>query len=303
MTRDEKGLIFNIQKFSVHDGPGIRTTVFLKGCPLACAWCSNPESQRFTPELMVRGINCRLCGACVPACPQGAIRVSKKTGRIIDRQKCDLCLKCVDSCLYESLLRCGTSMTVSQVLAEVLQDRIFYNNSGGGVTLSGGEPLAQPDFTRELLAACKQEGLHTAIETAGIASWDEMASVLDFVDLVLFDVKHLDDKIHKKTTGVGNALILENLRKAAGLCQLWLRVPLISGFNDSTIHIQNVAKLGLEVKASKISLLPYHEGGKAKSLQQGMAYAFPEGRAPGEKHVEALRRLIEATGVPASVGN
>jgi pyruvate formate lyase activating enzyme len=302
LTDDDKGLIFNIQKFSVHDGPGIRTTVFLKGCPLACAWCSNPESQSFTPELMVRDINCRVCGACVPACPQGAISVSKKTGRMIDRQKCDSCLLCVDSCLYDSLLRCGTSMTVREVLDEVLQDRIFYKNSGGGVTLSGGEPLAQPAFSRKLLKACKQEGLHTAIETAGFVPWNEMESMLEFVDLVLFDVKHLDAELHRKTTGVGNTLILENLRKTAKQTELWLRVPLIAGFNDSESHIRQIAALGVEIGAGKISLLPYHESGRAKSVQQGMLYAFPEGRAPGEKRLEELRRVIEATGVPASVG-
>lgn len=302
MTDGNKGLIFNIQKFSVHDGPGIRTTVFLKGCPLSCVWCSNPESQSFTPELMVRNISCRTCGACVVACPKGAISISEKTGRIIDRQKCDSCLVCVDSCLYESLLRCGTSMTVREVLDEVLKDRMFYKNSGGGVTLSGGEPLAQPDFSRELFEACKKERLHTAIETAGLAPWKEMERVLEFVDLVLFDVKHLESELHRKTTGVDNAQILENLRKTAKGSKLWLRVPLIAGFNDSESHIRQIAILGVEIGAEKISLLPYHEGGKAKREQQGMSYAFPEGRASEEKHVEALRRVIEAAGMTASVG-
>ncbi len=299
----EKGLIFNIQKFSVHDGPGIRTTVFLKGCPLDCAWCSNPESQSFAPELMTRDVNCRACGACMRACPQVAISLSKKNGRIIDRQKCDSCFVCVESCLYNSLLRCGTLMTVREVLDEVLQDRIFYNNSGGGVTLSGGEPLSQPEFSRALLQACKEEGLHTAIETAGYSPWNQMQSVIEFVDLVLFDIKHLDDEAHRKTTGASNDVILENLRKTAKESKLWLRVPLMAGFNDSEDHIRQITELGVEIGAEKISLLPYHEGGKAKSEQLGIGYTCPQGRAPSEKHLNKLRQVIEQAGLAVAIGN
>lgn len=303
MTDNNSGIVFNIQKFSVHDGPGIRTTVFLKGCPLACAWCSNPESQRFGPELMTRDVNCRRCGACAAVCPNGAISLSKNTGRIIDRQKCDSCFECVESCLYDSLLRCGTLMSVREVLDEVLQDRMFYKNSGGGVTLSGGEPLSQPDFSRAILQACKEDGLHTAIETAGHAPWNRMQSVLNFADLILFDVKHLDSELHRKTTGVENERILENLRKTAKGRKLWLRVPLIAGFNDAEDHIRQIAGLGVEIGAEKISLLPYHEGGKAKSEQIGIGCTYPEGRAPSEKHINKLRLVIEQTGLAVSIGN
>lgn len=304
MTTKLKGLIFNIQKFSVHDGPGIRTTVFLKGCPLSCAWCSNPESQKSTPELMTRDIHCRACGACVRACPKGAISLSKKTGRVIDRKKCDACLLCVDVCLYDSLLRCGMFMSVGEVLDEVLQDRIFYKNSGGGVTLSGGEPLAQPEFACEFLAACKRGGLNTAVETAGVATWDIMKRMIEFVDLVLFDVKHLDNDLHRKTTGVGNELILENLRRiATNQVRLWLRVPLIAGFNDSESHIRQIANLGVEIGVEKISLLPYHEGGKTKSDQLGTDYAYPQGRAPARQHIKKLEQIIEKAGMAVTVGN
>jgi pyruvate formate lyase activating enzyme len=299
----DKGLIFNIQKFSVHDGPGIRTTVFLKGCPLKCAWCSNPESQSFHPELLARDVNCTRCGACVRACPQGAIGITKKAGRIIDRQRCDQCLLCVQSCLYDSLRQCGNYMAVPDVLEEVLQDRLFYKNSGGGVTLSGGEPLSQRGFTKKLLEACKKEGLHTALETTGIASWDDMEGLLAFVDLILYDIKHLHSARHEKATGIPNLLILENLRRAASQCQIWLRIPLIAGFNDSEKHIRSLALLGNEVGAKKISLLPYHEGGRTKSDQLGKVYAYPEGKAPGQKHIRKLQRVIEEAGLIVSVGN
>jgi pyruvate formate lyase activating enzyme len=303
LENGEKGLIFNIQKFSVHDGPGIRTTVFMKGCPLQCLWCSNPESQNFFPELMVRDINCKSCGACVRACPQGAIIITKKSGRTIDRQKCDQCLLCVESCLYDSLKQCGTYMTVREVLEEVLQDKLFYKNSGGGVTISGGEPLSQSIFTGKLLEACKKEGLNTALETTGVVRWNEMEKVLRFVDLTLFDIKHLNSDKHQKMTGTKNNMILENLRKTAMQGEVWLRVPLINGFNDSENHIQNIALLGGDVGAKKISLLPYHAGGQSKSEQLGKVYAYPDGKAPGEKHTRKLQRIIEKAGLTVSVGN
>ncbi|MBN1652721.1 MAG: glycyl-radical enzyme activating protein [Deltaproteobacteria bacterium] len=301
--KDIKGLIFNIQKFSIHDGPGIRTTVFMKGCPLKCLWCSNPESQAFSINLIVRDINCRRCGVCVQACPQGAITIDKNSGRKIDWQKCNSCLICVDSCLYHSLNRCGRYVTVPQVLEELIQDKLFYKNSGGGITISGGEPLSQSRFVSALLAECKKQGLHTALETSGHGRWDEMKNVLRFVDLVLFDIKHLDADEHQRMTGVKNHLILDNLRKAASQSRIWLRVPLIAGFNDSAEHLEKIAELGKEIGAQKISLLPYHEGGKSKCEQLGLTYGFAEGKAPDEEDIHRLKRIIEKSGLTASVGN
>jgi pyruvate formate lyase activating enzyme len=303
VRHEGKGLIFNIQKFSVHDGPGIRTTVFMKGCPLQCLWCSNPESQSFLPELMIRDINCKGCGACADVCPQRAISITKKAGRRIDRQKCDQCLLCVQSCIYGSLNQCGQYRTVKEVLDEVLQDKIFYKNSGGGVTISGGEPLSQSKFVGDLLASCKKDGLHTALETSGHASWKEMEKVLGFVDLILFDIKHLDSAKHQKTTGIKNNILLENLQKAAATNHIWLRVPLIDGFNDSTEHIKKIAALGRDIGAQKISLLAYHEGGKSKCEQLGVPYGFTAGKTPDEKHIHKLKKIIEKTGLAVSVGN
>lgn len=299
----ENGLIFNIQRFSVHDGPGIRTTVFMKGCPLNCIWCSNPESQDFFPNLVVRDINCKGCGECIKACPKGAITITKEGGRKVDRGKCSQCLLCVESCLYNSLNICGKYMKVTDVLDEILKDKTFYKNSGGGVTISGGESLSQSKFAIKLLEECKKEGLHTALDTSGYAPWREMEAVLRFVDLILFDIKHLNSDEHKRTTGVGNEIILENLEKASKITNIWLRIPLIAGFNDSAEHIKRIAILGKKMGAQKISFLPYHEGGKSKSEQLGWPYRLPNAKAPSEEHINKLKKIMEGEGLKVSIGN
>jgi glycyl-radical enzyme activating protein len=299
----EKGLVFNIQKFSVHDGPGIRTTVFMKGCPLHCLWCSNPESQDFSPNLLVRDILCKGCGACVEVCPQEAITLTLETGREIDRQKCDRCLKCVPACIYHSLNACGNYMEVNEILSEVLKDRLFYKNSGGGVTVSGGEALSQSPFVLNFFEHCKKEGLHTTLDTSGFGPWKELEALLPFVDLLLFDLKHLESIEHQRTTGVGNELILENLEKASPMAPVWLRIPLIAGFNDSPEHIKMVADLGKRFRVEKLSFLPYHEGGKSKSEQLGRAYPFPAAQPPGEEQIQNLKGIVEKVGIKVSIGN
>ena len=293
LSSEDEGIIFNIQRFSIHDGPGIRTTIFMKGCPLRCEWCSNPESQDFFPNLMVRDIQCKGCGQCVLACSQGAMTINEM-GRKIDWGKCNQCLQCVSSCIYQSLNVCGKYMKLEEVLSEVLKDKAFYKNSGGGVTISGGECLSQSKFTLKLLKACKREGLHTALDTSGYAPWREMAAVFRFVDLILFDIKHLDSNEHKRTTGVGNELILENLERASKITKIWLRVPLIAGFSDSADHIRRIAILGKRLGVQKISFLPYHEGGKSKSEQLGWPYPLPDAKAPSEKHTNELKEMIKA---------
>lgn len=299
----KKGLIFNLQRFSIHDGPGIRTTVFMKGCPLKCLWCANPESQDFIPNLMVRDINCRGCGACVDACVEGAISMSKEGRRGITRDRCTQCLLCVDACIYGSLNVCGRYVGVEEVLEEVLKDSAFYKNSGGGMTVSGGEALSQTGFVTRLLKEAKREGLHTTIDTSGYVPWKEMKEVLRFADLVLFDIKHLDSEEHEKTTGVDNRQILDNLRRVSREKEVWLRVPLIAGFNDSDAHIDNIAVLGRDMGVEKISLLPYHEGGKSKGEQLGRSYGFPQATAPDDDHIAYLKGFIEKRGIRASVGS
>jgi pyruvate formate lyase activating enzyme len=298
-----KGLVFNIQRFSVHDGPGIRTTVFMKGCPLKCLWCSNPESQISAPNLMLRNLNCRACAACAQVCPEEAIEVTVGDGRRIDWQKCSKCLECVDACLYQALNACGKYLDVEEILTEVMQDEDFYINSGGGLTVSGGEPLSQAEFVSKLLARSKDRGLHTVLDTTGHAHWDHIAAVLPFVDLILWDLKHIDPSEHKRTTGVDNALILGNLSRASELRPVWLRIPLIARFNDSEKHIRQVIQLGLRIGAEKISLLPYHEGAKSKCEQMGRTYLFEEGTAPSAEHTNYLKQLIEKEGLRAAIGN
>ena len=205
------GCVFNIQKFSIHDGPGIRTTVFLKGCPLRCLWCHNPEGLEPSPEIEFEPSKCIGCGACVSACPAGC-QTMDEAGRGFDRSRCDRCGKCADVCLTGSLKRVGRRMTVGEVMAKVLDDRLFYETSGGGMTLSGGEPFFQPDFALALLEAAKKEGLHTALETSGFCSRAVLIKAVPLTDLFLFDYKATGDELHKRLTGVLQAPILENLR-------------------------------------------------------------------------------------------
>jgi pyruvate formate lyase activating enzyme len=238
----------------------------------------------------------------VEACPRCAITIREER-RIIDWSACDQCLKCVDSCLYGSLRVCGEYLSAEAVLEEVLKDEAFYRNSGGGVTLSGGEPLTQGEFVTRLLELCKKEGLHTTLDTTAYASWSVMQEVLRHVDLVLFDLKHLDNEEHERTTGVPNHVILENLERAAAQTKIWLRIPLISGFNDSEEHIGRIANLGKTHGAEKISLLSYHEGGKTKCEQIGLPYRHSDGSAPSEDHLQRLIEVIEHAGLTASSGS
>lgn len=298
-----RGLVFNIQRYSVHDGPGIRTTVFMKGCPLRCHWCSNPESQDGTPQLMTRDIKCVGCGACAARCPRQAIRMNAAGGRELDWHRCDQCLACVDACLYGALARSGEWMTLETVFREVMRDRLFYKNSGGGITVSGGEPLLQSRFVAALLRRCREEGIHTAVDTTGHVGWTGIEEVLPWTALMLWDIKHPDARTHQRSTGVAPRLILENLARASQQTTIWLRIPLIQGYNDSVEQMDRVIALAREIGAEKISLLPYHEGGRAKCEQIGHAYACRDARAPAEEHIDQLKAMIVAAGIAAGIGN
>jgi len=299
----KKGTVFNIQRFSIHDGPGIRTTVFTKGCPLRCHWCSNPESQEQRPQLIVRDIKCVGCGTCVEACPEKAISLSADQGRRVHWEKCSQCLVCVPACLYGALNVVGKEMTVKEVLDEVERDRLFYKNSGGGVTVSGGEAMAQYEFVRELLKASREAELHTALDTSGFAPFEYLDNLLPLLDLLMIDIKQLDPAKHLEFVGVDNELIMTNIRSIAPRVRTWFRLPLIEGFNDSPDEIRAMAEMARELGVEKISLLPYHEGGKSKAGQLGKKYLMDGARAPEESHIQKLMDIITRIGLPASIGH
>ncbi len=266
----DTGIVFNIQRYSIHDGPGIRTTVFLKGCPLRCFWCQNPESQKMEPQILFDEKKCTSCGECLKVCPSGA--TSRSDGRIrVDRGRCKASGKCAEVCPNEARKVAGRSMTVDEVMREVMRDVKFYENSGGGVTLSGGDPLAQPDFALSILQRCKRAGLHTALDTCGYAPWTTLEKVLPYVDLFLFDIKHPDPAAHRQGTGRDLDLILQNAKEISKRGKMRVRVPLIPGFNDSPEVVRQIARfVREELHIADVDLLTYNPLGEGKYELLGM---------------------------------
>ncbi len=277
------GLIFDIQKFATHDGDGIRTNIFLKGCPLRCLWCSNPESFKPQTEINFVGNNCIGCGKCHEVCPNDAIQRGKtiEVGLGVDLDRCTMCGECAKFCYAGAINIIGRYVTVRELMEMVERDREFYEESGGGITFSGGEPLGQPQFLEAALKEAQRRGIHTAIETSSFASWEVYRPVLEHVDLVLTDIKHMDDEEHQRVTGVSNRLILENIQKISDLgIPLRIRLPLIPGINDTEENLQATADFVQQLNnLQSLDILSYHRLGEMKYGQLGCQYPL-EGLVP-----------------------
>jgi pyruvate formate lyase activating enzyme len=287
------GVVFDIQRYSIHDGPGIRTTVFLKGCPLRCVWCQNPESQNREPELLLNRTLCGGCGQCIPVCTVFANSLLERRSQV-DRTKCVRCGTCVTTCPNQARRLSGKFMTVDEVLKVVRKDLKFYEASGGGITLSGGEATFQPDFASALLRKSKELKIHTALETCGYVSWKVLDQLLPYVDLVLYDIKHWDSEIHQRGTGVSNQIIFENAKRVAEIKPMKARVPLIPGFNDSEHDIRSIASfIGSLPNQIEMDLLAYNPLGEGKYERLGKGEKEHK-EVQTETYVDGLRGIVES---------
>lgn len=302
---DLKAVIFDIQKFSVHDGPGIRTLVFFKGCPLRCLWCSNPESQQGEPQIVFYAEKCIRSNRCWQVCPAGALSVQDNCLKL-DKKLCNLCGRCVDACFADAWKIFGREMSVDDVMQEILKDLPFYRTSGGGVTFGGGEPLLYPDFVSAVARRCRAEFIHTAVETCGYVPWENIAKVLGDIDLFLFDIKHVDAQAHKKLCGRSNELILDNLKRLSQKSgvEVVIRVPLIPTFNDSAENLKATAQMAASLGGNirRIDLLPYHRFGEKKYERLGRDYALAGVKTPTDERMQELKSLVEGYGVEVRVG-
>ena len=297
------GMIFDIKRYAIHDGPGIRTAVFLKGCPLNCWWCHNPEGQSTKPQLIFRANRCQGAQACLEACPLGAIRWQE--GSTTDWTMCDQCGKCAEACLAGAREMVGREMSVEQLMKEVERDIPFYDQSGGGVTFSGGEPLMQAGFLLELLVQCKALRVHTAVETTCHADWDTVEAVAGRTDLLLCDLKLMDRREHKQFTGVDNRQILDNI---AGLVRLGkeivIRVPLIPGVNDDLYSMQMIADFVASLgSVRRIDVLPYHPGGLSKAVRLADAVKLMNPKTVVDEGVLAgIEKMLRNRGFEVRIG-
>lgn len=293
-----EGIITNIQRFSTGDGPGIRTTVFIKGCPLRCLWCQNPETWTKKPQIAWYKSRCIECGKCIEICPNDAI--TGKETLVPDEESCEACGKCVEVCPKGAREIIGEKMDSSEVLEEITKDRVFYEESGGGVTISGGEALVQPEFTRDILQKCREKDISTALDTSGYYKFEKVEAVLPFTDLVLYDLKHLNPDKHRKITGVGPEKIMENIKKIdRSGTRIWIRTPIVPGYTDSEENIKKIAEFianNLE-NVERYDLLPYNP--LVESDYENINKNFPlKGlEEPDEEKMKKLRKIAKYSGL------
>jgi len=299
-----KGLIFDLKKFSIHDGPGIRSTVFFKGCPLNCRWCHNPEGLSFNREVMVSNQRCLAdCGECLQICPEKALTKDKEV-IVLDRDLCNACGLCAKACPADALQMAGRRVRVDHVMSELAKDAIFYRDSGGGITFSGGEPMAQIDFLHELLLASKKQGWHTAVDTCGQALFADFAKIMPLVDLFLYDLKIIDAKKHHSLTGVSNDLIKENLtRLSRDARSLAIRIPVIPGSNDSKTDMEQLADFCASLpRVHPVHLLPYHPGGSGKRKRLDQTEPMPLTRPPSAASLQKIKNIFLRRKLPVTIG-
>lgn len=300
-VKESKGLIFDIQRYSIHDGPGIRTLVFMKGCPLRCLWCSNPESQSASKEMIFYSSQCIGCGSCIEVCPTGA---AQREDLGAAKQLCEDCGACVKVCPSTARKMAGRTVSVEEILAEVKKDTPFYRRSSGGITISGGEPLMQVDFVANLLKRCGEMGIHTAIETCGFSGPESLRQVLQYVDLALFDLKHMDSRRHKELTGVGNEVILKNAAITAKTGRKTVfRVPIIPGYNDDEENIKGIAAFVSSLDSTgEVHLIPYHRLGESKYTSLGKEYPLAHLKTLDKDSLRVQSRIIEEYGLKVQLG-
>lgn len=296
-----QGIVFDIQRFSIHDGPGIRTIVFLKGCPLSCAWCCNPESLKTTPSVMFNRKECIKCGKCLNICEYGAI--SKENSNLIDQDKCVGCGVCSEICPTKALVLKGKTMTVEQLIKELKKDATVYRRSGGGITISGGEPLMQSCFVKELLKACQSNGWDTAIETTGFGKKEDIIKVLPYVDLVLLDLKAVDREVHKRFTGVFSDLILENAHMISTMAKVVVRVPTVPKVNAFKEEYEKICSFVKTLNnVDTIHMLPYHTYGENKYDLLGKEYRMKDERSLTQEEISSLQSIVESHGLNCVIG-
>jgi glycyl-radical enzyme activating protein len=298
MKSRDAGLVFDIHRFSLNDGPGIRTTVFLKGCPLHCEWCHNPESQSYVPQLSFNPDKCMDCFECVKACPNG-VHQNLNGKHVVNWENCTTSGECVKVCAYDALKIIGDEYRISEIINEVIKDKKYYDKSGGGITISGGEPLAQFEFTKALLIAAKGEGIHTCVDTCGMTTPDNLKEILPYADLFLFDYKLTDNSKHKALTGAGNKQVLKSLdfliEHGANVI---LRCPLIPDINDEAEHLNGIADIIKKYPALKgVELIPYHSMGRDKAGHIGKEYIYKDIPNTSEEQKFSWMQYYNAKGI------